>query len=141
MSGFERPFKFCLLLTCGMVLLVAQAQAFDLNGAWATSAEACGKIFVKKGDQFAFTQVAEEFGGGFVADGKQIRSKAARCTIKSRKETGDTIDVRAACISDILATSILLRIKVLNDNTVSREFTDPDMEGMQLTYYRCTMWD
>jgi hypothetical protein len=129
----------CLSLACTGFLISSQACAFDLNGAWATSADQCSKIFVKKGDQISFAQFSEEFGGGFVANGNEVRDKTARCNISSRKETGDTIEFQAACVSEIMATSVHLRIKILNDNSVSRIFTDPDMEGMQLTFYRCAM--
>jgi hypothetical protein len=126
-------------LACSALLLASQAEAFDLNGAWATSADQCSKIFVKKGEQISFSQFSEEFGGGFVAAGNEVRSKAARCAIKSRQEAGDTIDFRAACASEIMASSIHLKIKILDDNSVSRVFQDPDFSGMELTFYRCVM--
>jgi len=110
-----------------------------LNGAWATGADQCKQVFVKKGDKISFAQFSEEFGGGFVADGNDVRSKNARCTITSRKETGDTIDFQAACASEIMATSVNLRLKILDANSVSRIFTDPAMAGMELTFYRCSM--
>jgi hypothetical protein len=128
-----------VLLACSGLLLASQAQAFDLTGAWATSADQCGKVFVKKGDQINFAQYSEEFGGGFVAAGNEIKSKAARCIIRSRKEAGDTIDLQAACASEIMASSIHLKIKILDDSSVSRIFQDADLEGMQMTFYRCAM--
>ena len=97
------------------------------------------QVFVKNGDKIGFAQFSEEFGGGFVADGNDVRSKTARCTITSRKETGDTIDFQAACASEIMATSVNLRLKILDANSVSRIFTDPAMAGMELTFYRCSM--
>jgi hypothetical protein len=135
----SRPTGLLVPLCCGWFLLTSQAYAFDLTGAWATSADQCNKIFVKKGDKISFAQFSEEFGGGFVADGNEVKSKAARCTIKSRKETGDTIDFRAACSSEIMATSVNLRLKILDANSVRRVFTDPDFGGMELTFYRCSM--
>ena len=135
----SRRSTVCVLLACSGLLLASQAQAFDLTGAWATSADQCGKVFVKKGDQINFAQYSEEFGGGFVAAGNEIKSKAARCIIRSRKEAGDTIDLQAACASEIMASSIHLKIKILDDNSVSRIFQDADLEGMQMTFYRCAM--
>ena len=129
----------CVSLVCTGILISSQALAFDLNGAWATSADQCSKIFVKKGDQISFAQFSEEFGGGFIANGNEVRSKTSRCNIRSRKETGDTIEFQAACASEIAATSVQLSIKILDDNSLSRVFTDPDMEGMELTFYRCVM--
>jgi hypothetical protein len=138
-------FKLCrssglyTLLICSWLLPSSQAHAFDLTGAWATSADQCSKVFVKKGDKISFAQFSEEFGGGFIAEGNGVRSKTAQCTIKSRKETGDSIDFHAACASEIMATSVNLRLKILDANSVERIFTDPDMAGMQLTFYRCTL--
>jgi hypothetical protein len=127
------------VLSCSWLLLTSQAQAFDLTGAWATSADQCDKVFAKKGNKISFAQYSEEFGGGFVADGNEVRSKTGRCTIRSRKETGDLIDFQAACSSEIMATSVNVRLKILDTNSVSRVFTDPDFAGMDLTFHRCPM--
>jgi hypothetical protein len=129
--------RSCVLLACSAFFLSSQAQAFDLNGAWSTSADQCSKVFVKKGDQINFAQYSDEFGGGFVANGNELKNKATRCTITSRKEAGDTIDLHAACASEIMASSVQLQIKILNNDSVSRIFQDPDFKGMQLTFYRC----
>ena len=129
---------YALLFSCSL-LLTSQACAFDLNGAWATGTDQCKQVFVKKGDKISFAQFSEEFGGGFIADGNDVRSKTDRCTITSSKEMGDTIDFQAACASQIMATSTNLRLKILDANSVSRVFTDPALAGMDLTFYRCSM--
>ena len=139
MFNVSRSTGLYALLFCSGLLLTSQAYAFDLNGAWATGVDQCKQVFVKKGDKISFAQFSEEFGGGFVADGNDVRSKTARCTIMSRKETGDTIDFHAACASEIMATSVNLRLKILDANSVSRIFTDPAFAGMELTFYRCSM--
>ena len=139
MFNVSRSIGLYVLLLCSGLLLTSQARAFDLNGAWATGADQCSKVFVKKGDKISFVQFSEKFGGGFVADGNDVRSKTARCTITSRKETGDIIDFQAACASEIMATSTNLRLKILDANSVSRVFTDPALAGMDLTFYRCSM--
>ena len=139
MLNVSRSTGLYFLLFCGGLLLSSQAHAFDLNGAWATGADQCSKIFVKKGDKISFAEFSEEFGRGFVADGNHVRGKTERCTITSRKETGDTIDFQAACASDIMATSTNLRLKILDANSVSRIFTDPAFAGMELTFYRCSL--
>jgi hypothetical protein len=139
MFNVSRSTGLYALLFCSELLLTSQAHAFDLTGTWATSADQCGKVFIKKGDKISFAQFSEEFGGGFVADGNEVRSKTARCTIKSRKETGDIIDFQAACASEIMATSVNLRLKILDAISVSRVFTDPELAGMDLIFYRCPM--
>jgi hypothetical protein len=139
MFNLSRSTGLYVLLACSGFPLSSHAQAFDLTGAWATSADQCDKVFVKKGDQINFAQFSEEFGRGFVADGNEIRSKTTRCAVKSRREVGDTIDFHAACVSEIVASSIQLKIKILNNSSVSRIFQDPAFEGMELTFYRCAM--
>ena len=139
MFNLSRSTGLCVLLACSGFLLSSEVQAFDLTGAWSTSADQCGKVFVKKGDQINFAQYSEEFGGGFVVNGDEIRNKATRCTIQSRKESGDTIDLHAACATEIMAQSVQLKIKILNDNSVRRIFDDPDFSGMEMTFHRCTM--
>jgi hypothetical protein len=129
----------CALLIGGALFLSSPAHAFDLTGAWATSADQCGKIFIKKDGQVSFARYSEEFGGGFVATPKEIRSKSARCVIKSRKESGNTIDLEAACVSEIMTSSAQFPFKFLNNDTVVRFFSDPDMKDMQITYSRCPM--
>lgn len=139
MLNVSRSTGLYALLFCACLLLTSRAHAFDLNGAWATGADQCTKVFVKKGDKVSFAQFSEEFGGGFIADGKDVRSRTARCTILERKERGDTIDFQAACASEIMATSANVRLKILDANSVSRIFTDPNLAGMELTFYRCSM--
>jgi hypothetical protein len=139
MFNLSRLTPLRAVLACSVILLSSQAEAFDLSGAWATGADQCSKVFIKKGDQINFAQFSEEFGGGFVAAGNEIKSKAARCTIKSRKAAGDTIDFQAACASEIMASSIHLKIKILDDNSISRIFQDPDFEGMEMKFYRCAI--
>jgi hypothetical protein len=139
MSKLSRSIGLYPLLFCSWVLPSSQAHAFDLTGAWATSADQCSKVFVKRVDKISFAQFSEEFGAGFIAEENEVRSKTDRCTIKSRKETGDTIDFHDVCASEIMATSVNLRLKILNANSVYRIFTDLDMAGMELTFYRCTL--
>jgi hypothetical protein len=135
--NLSRSTGLCVSLACVGFLISSQARAFDFNGAWATGVDQCSNVFVKKGNQISFAQFSEEFGGGFVVNGNEVRAKTARCNIRSRKETGDTIEFQAACASEIMATSVHVSIKILNDNSVQRIYTDPDMQGMELTFYRC----
>lgn len=139
MLNLSRSTGLCVLLACSGFLPPSQARAFDLNGAWATTTNQCSKVFVKKGDQINFAQYSDQFGGGFVVAGNAIKNKTTRCTITSRKETGDTIDLHAACASEIMATSVQMQLKILSTDSVSRIFQDPDFKGMELTFYRCAL--
>ena len=120
-----------------IVLSTRQLRAFELAGAWATSAEQCGKVFARKGraKQVNFTNFSGVYGGGFIAEANRLRGKFENCLIKSRKESGQTINLVVACASGIMLSNVQFFLKVLDDNTISREF--PGMEGMEVTYHRC----
>ena len=125
-------------ISAGSALLSPQdVNAFELTGAWATSAEQCSKVFARKGraNQVNFTNFSGVYGGGFIAEANRLRGKFENCSIKSRKESGQTINLVVACASGIMLSNVQFFLKVLDDNTISREF--PGMEGMEATYHRC----
>jgi hypothetical protein len=126
-----------LMLICTLLALPGQAWAIDLTGAWASNADQCGKVFKKNKNKITFAQDSDVYGSGFVADANQLRGRAARCTIKSRKQVGDTLNILTACATDIMLQNVQFSVKILDDNTISRLF--PGMEGMEITYYRCVM--
>ena len=119
------------------LLSLQELKAFELAGAWATSAEQCGKIFARKGraNQVNFTNFSGVYGGGFIAEANRLRGKFESCLIKSRKESGQNINLVVACASGIMLSNVQFFLNVLDDNTISREF--PGMEGMEVTYHRC----
>lgn len=121
------------------LLLPQEVNAFDLTGAWATSAEQCSKVFARKGraNQITFTNFSGVYGGGFIAEADRLRGKFEKCSIKSRKETDQTINLVVACASSIMLSRVQFFLKVLDDNTISREF--PGIEGMDVRYHRCEM--
>jgi hypothetical protein len=114
-----------------------EVNAFELTGAWATSANQCSKVFARKGraNQVNFTNFSGVYGGGFIAEADRLRGKFENCSIKSRKESGQTINLIVACASSIMLSNVQFFLKVLDDNAISREF--PGMEGMEVTYHRC----
>jgi hypothetical protein len=119
------------------LLSLQEVNAFELTGAWATSADQCSKVFARRGraNQVNFTSFPGVYGGGFIAEANRLRGKAVNCSIKSRKESGQTINLIVACASNILLSDVQFFLKVLDDNAISREF--PGMEGMEVTYHRC----
>ncbi|HLN08898.1 MAG TPA: hypothetical protein VK281_08065 [Xanthobacteraceae bacterium] len=125
-----------LLMLLGGTLMPAPASAIDLTGAWATDAAQCANVFKKKGKQLVFSELSDLHGSGFVIEDSRISGKSARCTIKSRTEDGATLNLLAACATDIMLSSVQFSLKVLNDNSISRIF--PGMPGMEVTYYRCS---
>ena len=115
--------------------LAGEVVAFDLNGAWATDAENCAKVFERKGAQVSFADMSDVYGGGFIVEGDQIIGKFARCRIKAKKDDGTTINLVAACASDIMLSSVQFSLKVVDANALIRLF--PGMDGLELRYARC----
>jgi len=116
-------------------LLAVEARALELNGMWASDSALCEKIFTKKGKQVAFAPLSDLYGSGFIIDGNRIRGKIARCTIKSRKQDGDTLLLTATCSTTIAAQELEFSLKTVDDNTVSRLF--PGSSAMQVNFHRC----
>jgi hypothetical protein len=112
------------------------AVAFELSGAWATDAENCAKVFTRKGSEIVFTDNSDVYGGGFIVDGDHITGKFGRCRIKAKKDDGKTINLLAACASDIMLQSVQFSLKEVDANNVLRMF--PGMDGMEIKYARCS---
>ena len=122
---------------CSTLLSPQQANAFELTGAWATSADQCTKVFTRKGraNQVSFANFPGVYGGGFIAESDRLRGKFENCKVRSRKESDQTINLVVACASSIMLSNVQFFLKVLDDNTISREF--PGMERMDVKYHRC----
>jgi len=112
-----------------------RADALDLNGAWASDADQCVKVFARQKGRVGFTEMSDVYGGGFIIDDDQIIGKYARCRIKARKDDGMSVNLIAACATDIMLSSVQFSLKELDANTLARLF--PGMEGMEIRYQRC----
>ena len=112
-------------------------SAFELTGAWATSSEQCSKVFARKGraNQIGFTSFSGVYGGGFIAEANRLRGKSENCSVKTKKESGQNVNMVVACASGIMLSNVQFFLKILDDNTISREF--PGMDGMEVKYHRC----
>ena len=119
------------------IMLLDQADAIELTGAWSTDANLCGLVFTKKGKQVEFAELSDLYGSGLIINGDRIRGKAARCTIKSKKQEGDVLDMSAACASTIMTGNLRFSVRVIDDNNFSRLF--PNIEGMEIKYTRCAL--
>jgi hypothetical protein len=132
-------FRRCLTAAASLVaaaLFAGSAQAFDLNGAWATDRSLCDKIFQKQGKELALTPLSDFYGGGFIIEGNRVRGKIVRCRIDSRKEDGPIIQLNVACTTEIATEQIQFDLKVVNDNTVAKTFPGTDVA---MDYHRCTL--
>jgi hypothetical protein len=123
------------LLMSACLAMPGSAVAFDLNGAWASDADNCAKVFARQGSQVTFTDMSDVYGGGFIIEGGQITGKFARCRIKARKDDGKTINLVAACATDIMLQNVQFSLREVDANTVIRMF--PGMGGMEINYARC----
>jgi hypothetical protein len=131
-----RRFGLRAFLLVGCLLITVPAGAIELTGAWSTDASLCTKVFKKsERRELGFGDLSDLYGSGFIIEKDRIRGKAARCTIKSRKEDGAMLHLLAACATDIMLSSVQFSLKVIDDHSISRIF--PGMPGMEVTYYRC----
>ena len=131
-----RKLAASVALSFGSLLtLPGRADAVDLNGAWASDAGQCAKVFVRQGGKLGFTEMSDVYGGGFIIDGDQIVGKFARCRIKARKDDGANVNLVAACATDIMLSSVQFSLKELDANSIVRLF--PGIEDMEISYHRC----
>lgn len=118
-----------------LLVMVGRADALDLNGAWASDADQCAKVFVRQGGKLGFTEMSDVYGGGFIIDRDQIVGKFAQCRIKARKDDGVNVNLVAACATDIMLSSVQFSVRELDANSIARLF--PGIEDMEIRYHRC----
>ena len=119
------------------ILSLAEARAIELTGAWATHEDLCSQVFTKKDNRVVYAELSDLFGSGFIIDGDRIRGKTGTCTIKSRKEEGNNLELSAACASSVMTQDLRFSLKIIDDNNISRSF--PEISGMSLNYTRCKL--
>ena len=119
------------------IFFMAEARAIELTGAWAGHADLCSQVFTKKDGRVVYAEFSELFGSGFIIDGDRIMGRSGTCTIKSRKQEGDSLELSAACASTIMAQDVRFSLKIIDDNTISRSFAE--ISGMTLNYTRCKL--
>jgi hypothetical protein len=135
--------RFCradlsgLALTCALLVPTAQASAFELSGAWASQSDLCNLVVIKKGGEVIFAELSDLYGSGFVIDGNRIMGKAARCTIESKKQDGNSLTISAACATSIMNQNMKFNVKFLDEDNLSREFEE--IPGMSIRYSRCKL--
>jgi hypothetical protein len=133
----DRILNFVLAIGMATPLLVETAHAVDLSGAWASHADECSKVFVRKGraNQIGFTPASDQHGGGFIVEADRLRGKFASCKIKSRREDGQTVNIIAGCATDIMLSNVEFSLKLMEPGKLLRMF--PGMQDIEINYYRC----
>jgi hypothetical protein len=121
------------------LVLPEYAGAVELTGAWTPDADKCGKVFVRRGraKQIDFAEFSSVYGGGFIIEADQLRGKFAKCKIKTRKEVGGSLNLIAACATDIMLSNVQFVLKIVDDDNITRVF--PGIEGMEVQYQRCRL--
>ena len=134
--------RLCRLFVAATFVIACQtitqrSDAFELAGAWAAKADQCSKVFARKGraNQVDFTNFSGAYGGGFLVEANRLRSKFETCTIKARKDDGESINLVVACANGVMLSNIQFFLKVIDDDTVARLF--PGVDGMDTNYHRC----
>jgi hypothetical protein len=136
----NRPVKFAIAAAALTGLLfIEEAHAIDLSGAWATDADNCSKVFIRKGraNEIGFTAMSDQYGGGFIIEADRLRGRFASCRIKNRKEDGEMINIIAGCATDIMLSNVQFSLKVVEPNKIARVF--PGIMDMEIDYFRCPM--
>lgn len=134
MNRARKPAQTMLLIG-SLLALPCRADAFDLTGAWATSADQCEKVFTREGGKLGFTEMSDVYGGGFIVEGDQLIGRFARCKVKARKDDGANVNLVAACSTDIMLSSVQFSVKALDADSIVRLF--PGMEDLAIRYHRC----
>jgi hypothetical protein len=131
-----RNLMLAAAITAGSGLLSQlEVNALELNGAWATSSDQCTKVFARQGGKLGFAEMSDLYGGGFIVDGNEIVGKFARCRIKARKDSGQNVNLIAACASDIMLSTVQFSLKELDANSLVRLF--PGIDEVEIRYHRC----
>jgi hypothetical protein len=82
-----------------------------------------------------FTNFSGIHGGGFIAEPSRLRGKFENCSIKSRKDDDQNINIVVGCASGIMVSNVQFFLKIVDDESITRLF--PGIEGMEVTYHRC----
>src|ERR1700758_3751850 len=137
MRGFGKLARWAATIV-GLILPEC-AVAVELTGAWAPDADKCDKVFVRRGRarQIDFAEFPGVHGGGFIIEADRLRGKFAKCTIKTRKEDGQSLHLLAGCAPDIMLSNVQFVLKVVDDDNIARVF--PGIGGMEIKYHRCRL--
>ena len=127
--------KLLPVLFVGCAFYATSAEAFDLDGAWASDASICKKIFVKKKSGISITRNSDLYGSGFIVDGDKIRGKMAACAIKNRKEDAGTLNLVAVCSTDIALSTVQFMLRIDGNDKVTRLY--PGLPELDVSYVRC----
>ena len=126
-----------LVLSVLLVTQSASTQAADLNGAWATDASTCGKVFTKESNKLAFKQDADVYAGGLIVQGKQVTGTFQKCTVKSFHNDGSDVKVIASCSDGVAVSDVAFDVKISGENSMTLSSKEP--VPVEMPYVRCQL--
>lgn len=130
--------RLALYSVCiGWLLFDVPAHATDLTGVWATTAEACKGMFVKKGGTVSFAKDSDAYGIGFILEKDRIRGKARACKITKTKDDGPVRHLIANCTTGVMLEVVQYSLKIEDENTITRIF--PGLPELATSYFRCSL--
>jgi len=97
----------------------SSTYAADLNGAWASDASVCSKIFVKSNNRISFLPDAELYGGGFLVEGDRATGTFQKCNIKSMKNDGTDVHLIAACSTGVAISNLQFTVKIVGHDQIT----------------------
>src|SRR5262245_15249670 len=115
-SNYVAPGPLVLLAS---VSFSASTPAADLNGAWASDASVCSKVFVKNNNRVSLTPDAELYGGGLIVEGTRATGAFQKCNIKSMKNEGADVHLIAACSDGVMVSDFRFTVKVVGKNRIT----------------------
>ena len=123
-----------------LVLLVTQSvstQAADLTGAWTVDASACGEVFIKENNKFAFRPDADLHAGGLIVQGRQITGTFQKCTVRSLHDDGADMKVIASCSDGVAVSDVTYDLKLSGENKLTLSSKAP--VPVETQYVRCSL--
>ena len=124
-----------LLVLLAGVCLAPATQAADLSGAWASDASVCGKVFVKNNNRVSFAPDSDLYGGGFIVEGGRATGTMQKCSIKSMKDDGTTLQLIAACSTGVMVSDVQFTVKFVGPDRIT--LSQPGPVNMETPYVRC----
>jgi hypothetical protein len=112
-------------------------HAADLDGAWASDASVCGKVFVKSNNRISFRPDAELYGGGFLVEGSRATGTFQKCNIKSMKDEGAEVHLVAACSTGVEVSNLSFTVKVVGRDQIT--VSSDGAVDITTPYVRCPM--
>jgi hypothetical protein len=126
-----------LLAVLAPLFCSPSAHGADLNGAWASDASVCNKVFVKTNNRISFAPDAELYGGGFLVEGNRATGTFQKCSIKSMKDDGTDVNLLASCSTGVEVSNLRFTVKVVGHDQIT--VSSNGAVNITTPYVRCPL--